>query len=128
MGAVVGTSMLVIAVGASFIWPVHVESPLILAIGLILAASVGYNVAAILALIGFARDRATRSAMAGERSAPPITILKPLCGNPLPYRDLSPLHKSAFHLAHRDSGGGSRPQQQERSFSGSWPSVLRMHS
>lgn len=73
--------MLVIAVGASFIWPVHVEPPLILGIGLILAASVGYNVAAILALIGFARDRAARSAMAGERSAPPITILKPVCGD-----------------------------------------------
>jgi hypothetical protein len=27
---------------------------------------------------------------------------------------LSPLHKSAFHLAHRDASGGSRPQHHKR--------------
>ncbi len=81
MWAVVFASMLVLATGASLIWPALVELPLAMAIGLIFAASVGYNLAAILALIGFTRDRAERSAMAGEISAPPITILKPVCGD-----------------------------------------------
>ena len=80
MVAVVLGILALVASGA-LIWPAQAAFALEIAIGLIFAASVGYCTAAIFALIGFARDRARWSATTGEKSAPPITILKPVCGD-----------------------------------------------
>ena len=80
MGVAVLASALALVTGAWLVWPAQAAFALEITIGLIFAVSVGYSAAAIIALIGFARDRARWSATAGEKSAPPITILKPVCG------------------------------------------------
>ncbi len=80
MGAAVLASVLALVTGVCLVWPAQVAFALEIAIGLIFAASVGYSAVAIFAMIGVVRDRAKWSATEGKKPAPPITLLKPVCG------------------------------------------------